>query len=402
MKNILFITILFAAIPFESYKPNAVDILKKSFEKCQAVENGYYEMTMKHGQRNNIVSDDYNCYFKKLATDTIYSFAFKCKIFRKGEYTGDIIYTGNDFVSYSEKDSIGTIMSKVLWAEDIKYDSRKYTFYVPLTNGSDFINDKGFVDEKQVYQFIGIEDINGFSCYHIKLNVNPENDGTEFSKRLRTEINYWINKQDYIPVQYSYDYDILRNKDTMYYSLKYILTKYELNNLKDKAKLELSSIPSYIKLKDYKPQPLKKPELLTNNTIAPNWSLISLNDKTVNLSDFKGKLVLIDFFYKKCTPCRLALPILQSLHEKYYDKGLRIIGIDPYGAEIKDDYKNFLSKQGINYTVLLGGMDVANDYNVIGYPTIYLINKDGKIIFSEVGYEEGTKDKLEKIIIENL
>jgi thiol-disulfide isomerase/thioredoxin len=219
-------------------------------------------------------------------------------------------------------------------------------------------------------------------------------------KTLRTEYHYWINKQDSVPIQYTTAVDIVINNDTMYQFEKYVLTKYKLNNLKDKTQLELSSIPSYIYLKNYKPQ--KRLELLPKDTIAPNWSLISLKDKTVNLSDYKGEFVLIDFFYKSCYPCILVFPTLQKLHKKYNNKGLNIIGIDPYDTKEKDDIDNFLAKHGVTYTILLGGEDVAKEYHVSGYPTIYLIDKEGKIIFTQVGYGENTADKIEKIISANL
>ena len=170
--------------------------------------------------------------------------------------------------------------------------------------------------------------------------------------------------------------------------------------MKEETQLTLSSVPSFVKLKDY--EPYTPPKLLETNTIAPNWSLISLENKKVQLSDFKGELVLIDFFYKSCYPCMLALPGLQKLHEKYKDKGLNVIGIDPFDSVEKDDIANFLKKRGVTYTILLGGNDVANAYNVTGYPTIYLIDKKGKVIAPTPGYRENMEDRIEEILLEYL
>jgi len=313
-----------------------------------------------------------------------------------------VLYTGDDFVNYSKKDSTGRIMSKALWAKEIKSYSHNYTFYSPITNRESYPlpNDSSYVDNEHVFEFIGEEIINSIPCYHIKMNIIPENDSSEIMKTLRAENNYWISMQDCVPVQYSIAYDLVMNNDTMFQFEKNILTKHELNNLNDEAQLKMSSIPLFINLKDYKPH--KSPELLPKDTVAPNWSLISLKDKTVNLSDYKGELVLIDFFYKSCYPCMLALPALQNLHEKYNNKGLKIIGIDPYDTKEKDDIDNFLAKRGVTYTVLLGGKEVSKEYHVSGYPTIYLIDKEGKIISTQVGYGEGTEEKLEEIIKQNL
>jgi thiol-disulfide isomerase/thioredoxin len=406
MKNKLLIFGLLTIFVLSSCNkiPKPEKILKKSFDKCQTIENGYYEMEhyMKYMSNKDTTLQIYNCYFNKLKDDSIYSSAFHYQMFSENEYKRDVLYTGDDFVNYSEKDSTGKIMSKKLWAKDIKSYSHNYTFYSPLINKESYPlpKDSDFIDKKNIFEYIGEETINNIPCYHIRKSIIPENDSSEMMKTLRTEINYWINKQDYIPIQYSIAIDLVMNNDTMYQFEKNNLTKYALNNLKDETQLKLASVPSYINLKDYKPY--KSPELLSKDTIAPNWSLISLKDKTINLSDYKGKLVLIDFFYKSCYPCMLALPALQNLHEKYNGKGLEVIGIDPYDTKEKDDIANFLAKRGVTYTVLLGGKDVAKEYHVSGYPTMYLIDKNGKIILSQVGYGEGVEEELEKIIKENL
>ena len=406
MKNIIFIIGLLTTLLFASCtdSPNPVEIMKKSFEKSQSIENGYYEMEhyMKYMSSKDTSLQIFKCYFNKLENDSIYSSAFHYEVFSDDEYKRDVLYTGDDFVNYSKNDSTGRIMSKTLWAKEIKSYSHNYTFYSPITNRESYPlpKDSTFLDKKNTFEYMGEETINNNPCYHIRRSIIPENDSTEMMKTIRTEINYWINKQDYIPIQYSIAIDLVMNNDTMYQFEKNVLKKYELNNFKDETQLQLSSIPSYINLKDFKPH--KSPELLPKDTIAPNWSLISLKDKTVSLSDYKGELVLIDFFYKSCYPCMLALPALQNLHEKYNDKGLKLIGIDPYDTKEKDDIDNFLAKRGVTYTVLLGGKDVAKEYHVSGYPTIYLIDKEGKIIFTQVGYGEGTEDEIEKIIIENI
>lgn len=97
----------------------------------------------------------------------------------------------------------------------------------------------------------------------------------------------------------------------------------------------------------------------------------------------------------------LALPGLQSLHEKYKNKGLKIIGIDPYDKE-EDDISSFLKKRGVTYTVLLEGGETAKNYRVSGYPTLFLIDRNGKIVFIQEGYGDETDKKLEEIILKYL
>lgn len=115
------------------------------------------------------------------------------------------MYTGEDFVNYSTKDSTGKIMSKALWAEKIKDYSLNYylNLYLPLTDKASYPvpDDSTFVDNKHTFEFIGEDTINNISCYHVKMNTISEDDSTEMLKTFRIENNYWISKQDYLPIQ---------------------------------------------------------------------------------------------------------------------------------------------------------------------------------------------------------
>ena len=291
-------------------------------------------------------------------------------------------------------------MSKAKWASKIDAFSHNYTFYSPLTetDSRPLPNDSMLLGNKYEFEYLGDEMIENTSYYHVRMTARPEYFETDRLEFLRIEYNYWISKKDYLPVQYSVAFDIIMNNDTMYQFQKSVLNKYELNTLK-KDQLSSKSIPSYIKLQEY--VPYKKPELLPVDAIAPEWSLNSLNDNIIKLDDYKGQLVLIDFFYKSCYPCLLAIPALQSLHEKYYDQGLRVVGIDPVDKK-EDGLDEFLSKHGVTYTILLGNKELAKEYRVSGYPTLYLIDKKGKILFRQSGYGEGTEEKIEEIIKQHL
>ena len=256
-----------------------------------------------------------------------------------------------------------------------------------------------YIDNSSLYKLKADEKINNVLCYHIQLNIPPSNEPDDFAIELNNEYHIWINKTDFIPMQYSITLDRIMNNDSVTQYDKLVLNKYELNNLKDESGFEFKTIPNYITLKNY--MKCKGPAALAKDSLAPDWSLMSTTDEEVRLKDLRGKLVLIDFFYKSCYPCRLALPALQALNEKYKDKGLKVIGIDPYDKKDNEIIK-FLHKSGVNYTVLFDNKDVIDDYHVSGFPTMYLIDKTGKIIYTQVGYSKEVDEKLEEIIKKNL
>jgi thiol-disulfide isomerase/thioredoxin len=177
----------------------------------------------------------------------------------------------------------------------------------------------------------------------------PKYDSTQKSYTIENKYDYWINTQDMIPVKYSSSTKSIDYGDTSRGFASYTLKTYDLNNAQNLVPLQLSAIPAYCNIQDYVAP--KIAELLTD-TIAPGWTLKTLDSKNISLSDFKGKLVLIDFFYKDCPPCRRAIPILQTLHEKYKSNGLNVIGIDPFDEE-SNVVKHFISETGITYPVVL-------------------------------------------------
>ena len=94
------------------------------------------------------------------------------------------------------------------------------------------------------------------------------------------------------------------------------------------------------------------------------------------------------------------MPALQRLHIKFKNKDLQVIGIDPLDQN-ESDLANFLSKRGVSYTVLLGNENLARSYKVKNYPTIYILDKNNKIIFADYGYRKNLENIVEEIILKN-
>ena len=96
---------------------------------------------------------------------------------------------------------------------------------------------------------------------------------------------------------------------------------------------------------------------------------------------------------------------MQSLHEKYKDKGFVMIGIDPFDDSVKDEMANFLSKRGITYTTLYSDRELPKTYHVVAYPTLFFIDRDGKIAKVQQGYhktfEESIEEQLQKMLQSN-
>jgi len=119
---------------------------------------------------------------------------------------------------------------------------------------------------------------------------------------------------------------------------------------------------------------------------APNFSLLNLSQKKVNLSDYKGKVIIVDFWDTWCAPCRMEIPDFVKLQKEWGDKGLQIIGV-ALGRQGLSMVSSFARKYKINYPVLLCDELTLRKYGPIrGIPTTFVIDKKGKIYKKYIGY----------------
>lgn len=133
---------------------------------------------------------------------------------------------------------------------------------------------------------------------------------------------------------------------------------------------------------------------------APDFTLLNLQDESVNLSDYKGQVVLINFFSTNCPPCRIEIPDFIRLQDQYGSKGFAVIGIsvDQNGKRILPGFAQALR---INYPILLATSKVIRDYgNIYALPASFLIDRDHRILKHYTGMV--TKDELEPIIVNAL
>ena len=142
----------------------------------------------------------------------------------------------------------------------------------------------------------------------------------------------------------------------------------------------------------------RKIENQTSSNKAPNFTLEDLNGKNVKLSDFKGKVVIINFWATWCPPCKAEIPDFIELYKTYQKKGLVILGI---ALDNKEKVVKFVKDNGINYPILMGNQEVSNLYGGIsGIPTSFVVDRKGIIKNVFVGlrskevFEQNIKDNL--------
>ncbi len=136
---------------------------------------------------------------------------------------------------------------------------------------------------------------------------------------------------------------------------------------------------------NYNPQTMAVENALMGKA-APDFVLTTTENKKLKLSDYKGKVVIVDFWATWCAPCRRGIPDLVSLKSEFKNKDLEIIGISVDQENTLSSIKPFIKENKINYPIVYGNMDVVAAYgNIPSIPTSFIVDKEGKIAASYVG-----------------
>lgn len=136
---------------------------------------------------------------------------------------------------------------------------------------------------------------------------------------------------------------------------------------------------------------------------APDFSLPDLSGKMVTLKQYRGKIIILDFWATWCPPCRAAIPELVKLQKKYRDRGLIVLGISVDDKRSVDNaYLRSFGKQfNINYSILRYNLKVIEAYfgrEAPALPTIYVIDRQGQLRDKFVGFNpDGVRNSLERL-----
>jgi len=140
---------------------------------------------------------------------------------------------------------------------------------------------------------------------------------------------------------------------------------------------------------DYKEkQTQSKLKLISENTGAPDWTLaIYGTNDSLKLSSLKGKVILLDFWFRYCENCIAALPALDSIYQKYKGKNFEIIGVNLLDS--KESIKAFYKVHHSPYnSVMDSDGKIATQYGVNGCPAEFVIDETGKVIYSSEGFDK--------------
>ena len=238
--------------------------------------------------------------------------------------------------------------------------------------------------------------INNRECFRFQLSPNKyiENESVKLIGFTSGLLKYYlaISKDDSLPVQFTRILSTIQYEVTTFSRLKFPVQKSDsiwTYESFPKDFLRISEQEYFEKLRNKVTQ--------TIGRIAPDWKLPVLKGDSVKLSDLKGNLVLLEFWFPLCGACLQAIPDINDIQQKYGSKGLKVFGVEFQQTGYKG-LTDYVEKYNIKYPTLYTGKEVSTAYGATSGPTIILIGKDRKIIYVSSGFD---KAALIKAIDEN-
>ncbi|WP_299272584.1 TlpA disulfide reductase family protein [uncultured Psychroserpens sp.] len=357
---------------------NGIDVVKKVNEVFDKIKTISYTMTVEDNYGNIAKSEnlqertdiDNNNGFGYSKQKAIIQLTDKVK----KTSTFSFSYDGNTLFVQPKQNGEITIIDDPTIESVIDLLSSSYLFIYrrPL------LLKKGFIIHDDL-SLLGLEKKDGQNCY--KLIAKKTIASPLSGENKIYEYTWWINSKTFYPVAYE--------SNLQKFSIKVNQVNQTLSN-------DSFTLVKHNKINYTTNENIENTGLLNIGEKFPAWYLKDASGNLRLSSEFKEKIVVIDFWGTWCPPCKKAMPDIQKLHDKYKNQDVVVIGISvndkPNAAE-----KYFKSKD-YTYLHLPYGEELAEQIKIKMYPTLYILNKKGNIIYAEKKYNENGLHDWSKVI----
>ena len=385
----IFLCILYGVsitnIPAQSKTESAENVLRKVSDKLAKLKtlNFTFHRELNFESTGFVSNMQIESFLDFSSTDTVIGARFQ---FDEPNFI--FVFNGSEYFLRNKKTKNITI-KKTPSFQDFDSLPGFYDSLVTLRNSLPKI-----ISDKTITKAISTESINGKSFYVVEFVLD--------SKILTLKGDYFIttprkftyrltiDRSNFLPVQLSRKNDV--NKD-------FTRTSFSYKKAKDAVPSKTSWYYSTY-LSQYKPEKPTENRLINIGQNAPMWNLPSLSDGApVSLSQYKNKVVLIEFWISFCGYCIAAVPKLNLIEEKYKNTDFKLVAIN--ASDRKDVIEKFQKNNQAKFQILYDGESTADSYGVDGFPTVVLIDKTGKVIYAG-DFDPNNADVLEKLIEKNL
>jgi len=383
---ILFIITSFNVLNSQNHE--AIQILEKANKACKELKSIKFKSIIKdHSSTPSIIATV--TFMKDMVADIGFGEAKMTAIgeryINEKKVSFKFSYNGEDFKFKEKNDSILTINKPTVRAVGRTLGLNYYIVpFIPF--GS--INGIDHVLKAKEFEYLGIENVNGKDAYCV--NVIREFKYPGFDDIKTSASKWYFEKETYLPIKFSSnsgksvrEFEIIEtNKD-------YTKNIFDINKVFKENEKQITGLEA------------NTSGLLTKGNYFPDFSLKDFNGNSFDKEVFKSKKVtIIDFWGTWCGPCKIAMPELQELFTEYNKHGINIIGISVGDKPNKPE--EYVKSKNYTYQFLENGESLAKKLKLNTYPTIFIVDSDGKVIHSEKGIRKNAKEDFRKIINKHL
>lgn len=353
-------------------------------EYAKKLHSAYYEAKVTFNSKEDTLSYFHKVSFQKNKHKNKIFAKFNTQIYSGGELIKQVFCDNNQFTFVDFYENIAEQYEK----EDYKiFISQLDTNLIPA-----------FVFNKPVFNLKAIEKgeiqitkgqdtiINGFEVFCLN--------------EVSANKTFFIRKQDFLPIAQRTDLFFLTltriDENAAYHNSRFVF-----DNKNTGIHLRYKSL-SALK-KQWKEQEINQSSFAYNSE-ALNFKVTDLQGRIFELAQNKGKVIALVFFYNNCSPCIPMLDDLQELCNQYKEKKVEIVALNPVDSKIgEEEMQSFIKEHNITYNVAqIPKYTVEEMYLVRYFPTIFIIDKKGRVVFSHQGYNTLFKDKISKVISRKL
>lgn len=311
----------------------------------------------------------------------------------KRVYDGENLYY--KYQSFSDLEDLEGYYDIKEWGEDFPYQSR----FTRLSILSYLFEKNYFRKKNNLLSSLDIQSIqmqnsviNEQECYKI---IIAYRDGKDINNIYE---EHFIRKSDYMPIAYKQTSDFQDMKEYQYYRINYL----DINEEKrsdSSFKVDTSGLKQ-IKKTDYYELSDSTELKIQEGLDALHFITKAYDDQTIDLNAYRGKIVILDFWYRGCLPCLRAIPDLVEVDDLYKDLGVIIIGIN--FNDNAQQVKEFLKYRNANYLSTYSSKEIVDQYGIESFPTTIIIDQNGKIYKIIEGWGQKYKPRLINTIKELL
>lgn len=386
MKPVLFKTIsflllfslFFAPNLFSQDKESAQSVLNKASKACLGLKSIEYRVIQtpkdNYAFSQHVPSIVVNIIQQKESISDKAGFdkAFIKVEGKMNEKNVQFSYNGDELQFFSKKNNEKVILkdpTQMSSMETIGLDLLLIRIF-PFTNG--------FNIEYDAIELIENNDIYDQElCYKLRFYRTDPRDGMQVTS------DWWISKKDYLPRALETNlYNRVINIKTT--NKEYSKSLFSINSSHHSDERITSS--------NEVEENYAKEGLFSPGTIAQNWTLQNSSGKKRSLSEFLGKVVVIDFWGTWCMPCIKLMPDIQKIHNEFKDKDVVVMGLAVNDKEGRP--QKFFKEKKYDYMLFPKADEVSNLYKIQVFPTLYIIDKQGKIVYGHRGINKNLYDEL--------